>query len=106
MSDQTGWVEDASADNAETTATKAAVSGKSHVVFSVDASFTSAATKLLQIKDGTTVVWSGMVYSSREVRFPKGLTITRSAACSAVLAASGAGGNTGYVNLHGVTRAA
>ena len=105
MSDQTGWVVTASQDNAEATATKAAVSGKSHVVRSVDAGFSGAATKLLQIKDGTTVVWSGPVYSSREVVFPNGLTITKGNACSAVLAASGTGGVTGYVNLHGTTRA-
>lgn len=102
MSEQSGWVESALGSAAEAVATKAAVAGKSFVVDSVDASAVgSAESLLLQIKDGTTVIWSGYVHGSRNVPFPKGLSITKGALASATLAA-GAGATT--VNLHGRTR--
>jgi len=97
---QAGWAEVDSKSNAVATATKAAITNKQHIVYSVDASFSATATILLQIKDGTTVVWEGYVYDSREVTFPSGLAITKGAACSAVLAAGGVG-ITGKVTLHG-----
>jgi hypothetical protein len=91
-------------DNATATATKAAVSGRQHVVRGVDAAFTNAAVgKLLTIKDGTTVIWRGYVHSQREVTFPSGIAITIGNACSAELSASGTGGQNGSVNLHGTT---
>lgn len=102
MAEQTGWGVADSKTNAIATAAKAAEAGKQHVVYSVDASFASTATGLLQILDGVTVVWEGYVYDFRDVSFEKGLSITRGSACSAVLAASG--GPLQKVNLHGITR--
>lgn len=102
MSDQSGWVAAATASAGIATATKAAETGKQHVVYSADASAVGAAEiLLLQIKDGTTVVWEGHVHQSRETLFPKGLSITRGSACSAVLAA---GAGVTKVNLHGTTK--
>jgi hypothetical protein len=102
MADQSGWVENASGAAAVATATKTADAGKQHIVDSVDASAAGAAEiLLLQIKDDTTVIWEGHVHQSREVSFPKGLSITKGNACSAVLAA---GAGVTKVNLHGRTR--
>ena len=111
MDRRTGWVETDSEDNAEATASRAAETGRQHVVYSVDASFSAinAGLVLLQVKDGTTTVWEGYAGSDTdgstyiEKEFPAGLTITLGAACSAVLAASGTGGTVGKVNIHGVT---
>jgi predicted dinucleotide-utilizing enzyme len=100
-----GWLAKDSQDNATATATKAALTGKQHVIYSVSASFSAtAANKLVQLKDGTTVIWEGYVTDNgREFTFPKGIGIARGAACSATLAASGAGGTIGKLNLHGET---
>jgi len=102
--ERAGWVATDSQDNATATATKAAVTGRHHIVYSADASFSVTATiQILQIKDGTTVIWEGYVHSSREVVFPGGISTSIGAAASAVLAASGTGGTIGKVNLHGTT---
>lgn len=99
----TGWAVTASDTNAVTTASKAAATGKQHVVYAVSASFASTTSGiLLQIKDDTTVIWEDYVYDSQPFEFPKGLAITPGNACSAVLAASG--GAIQKVNLHGVTQ--
>lgn len=102
MAEQTGWAVKDSKTNSAATAAKAAEAGKQHTVFSVDASFASTASALLQILDGTTVVWESYVYDAKEITFPRGLSITKGSACSAVLAASG--GPLQKVNLHGITR--
>ena len=104
MADQTGWVEKATQDNAEATATKAADTNRQHVIFSVDASFSATKTKLLQVKDGSTIKWEGYVYDSREVKFPKAIAMSKNSAVTAVLAASGTGGTIGKVNLHGTSK--
>ncbi len=101
-----GWVENDTADNAAATAAKAAPTdtNKTYVVYGVSASFsdTTVADKLLQIKDGSTVIWQDYVPAGGlERTFPAGLTISKGIACSALLAASGTGGKTGSVNLHG-----
>ena len=99
-----GWVAKDSKDDAAATATKAAVVGSQHVVYGVDASFSLAVSdKLLQIKDGTTVVWEGYLTDRDKWTFPTGIAMTVGNACSAVLAASGTGGTLGKVNLHGNT---
>ncbi len=103
MTAQTGWAAKASGTNEEITATKAAVVGKEHVVFGISASFASTTSGiLLQLKDGSTVVWEDYIYDAGGISFPRGITITRGAACSAVLAASG--GAIQKVNMHGITR--
>ncbi len=96
----TGWVEKASAVAGVATATRAARANQQHVVWGISASYSSTDVELVQIKDGSTVVWEDYVYDSLNVVFPKGLSITNGAACSAVLAA---GAGTGKVNLHGTT---
>jgi len=102
MAEQPGWTETDVKSTAIATATRAAESGKYHIVYGVDASMVGAAEiLLLQIKDGTDVVWTGHVHQSRDKTFPGGITITKGNACSAVLAA-GAGASD--VNLHGKTR--
>jgi len=101
---QAGWIETDSKDNAEATASHAAATGRQYVIYSVDASFSAAATKLLQVKDGTTVIWEGYVVNSRDISFSEGIAATPGNAVSAVLAASGTGGLIGKVNIHGVMR--
>lgn len=98
-----GWIETDSQDNAAATAAHAAATGKQHIIYGVSASFSATATKLLQIKDGSTVVWEGYVYDKTDLTFPQGIAATQGNAVSAVLAASGAGGTIGKVNLHGET---
>lgn len=97
----TGWVEAANATNDVATATHAAHAQRQHIVDAVDASFSdSTKSAVLQIKDGTTVIWQGKVHGSFSQQFPSGISITPAAACSAVLAAGGSA-IVGYVNLHG-----
>jgi len=102
MAEQAGWNVAATATAGIATALKAAAANKEHIIQSVDASAVGAAEiLLLQIKDDTTIIWEGHVHQSRGVVFPKGLSITRGGACSAVLAA---GAGVTKVNLHGITR--
>lgn len=93
----------ASADNAASTATKAAVSGKINYITSVTASFSLTKSGLLQIKDGSTVVFEVEVYDSATIQFPTPIAGTSGNAVSATLAASGTSGTLGKVNLVGFT---
>jgi selenophosphate synthase len=102
MPNQTGWSETASDTNAETTATRAAESGRQHIIYGVSASFATTATALLQVKDGSTVIWQDYVYDKLNLTFPQGLSATKGNAVSAVLAASG--GPIQKVNIHGITK--
>ena len=99
------WVEKASADNALATATRAAAGeGRRHVVTKVLASFSAAATKLLQLKHGAVVVFEHYVVNSEVVEIPEGLrNAGNNEAVSAELAASGGAGTIGKVNLCGYT---
>jgi len=97
------WAVTASQDNAEATASKAGVTGQTHYITHVAASFSAAATKLLQVKDGSTVLWEGYVVNAQVIPFDRPLKVTRGAAASAVLAASGTGGVLGKVNIAGFT---
>lgn len=98
------WIEKDTQDNVEATATKAAQANRRHVITHVSASFSAAATKLLQVKHGTTVVWEHYVVNSEIVPLPDGVrNANENEAVSAVLAASGAGGTVGKVNLAGYT---
>lgn len=101
MADQTGWSESGTADDGVATATKDADAKRQHVVYSVDASFAATGIALLEIKQGSTVKWSGHVHNQREVTFPKGLTFDKNTAVNAVLAS---GGDVGFVNVHGISR--
>lgn len=92
-----------SVDNATATATTPTpVSGSGQKVYitGISASFDAAvANKLLQIKDGATVIWSIVVTNSFTIDFDSPLECTPSQAAAAVLAASGTGGNHGFANL-------
>jgi len=89
-----------SQDNAEATATIMAVSGVQFAIVAVSASFSSTTSgKLLEIKNGGTVIWRDYVYDSVQLGFSNGLSGTRGNAMSAVLAASGTGGVIGKVNI-------
>lgn len=91
-------------DNAESNAIKAAVTGQRHVVTSVTLSYATApaAAKLLEVKDGSTVIWS--IYAiSGHFTFPAGLRISSGASTTATAAASGTGGVVSTVTLAGYT---
>jgi hypothetical protein len=92
-----------SKDNAEATAAASAgAANQRYYITGVDASFTTLDTvKLLQLKDGTTVIWEGYVHTSLSLNFPSPIQGSFATAFSAVLAASGTGGNLGKVNLRG-----
>lgn len=100
-----GWGVTASASNATATATKAAVTGQQFIITGVSGSCSAApaAPVLLQLKDGTTVVWEGYISAPSGQTFPQGVAMTRGNAASAVLATCGSG-NLGKANLQGATR--
>jgi len=79
-----------SATNDTATATIAAVSGKQYAITSVSASFSATAEAVLQIKNGSTVVWEDYIYDKIQLNFPDGIAASRGNAVSAVLAAGGA----------------
>jgi hypothetical protein len=97
------WVVKASADNAAATATKAAVAGSTHYITAAAAGFSATATKLLQIKDGATVIVEYPIINGDVIPLAVPIKATAENAVSAVLAASGTGGTVGYVNLFGFT---
>ena len=94
-----GWIE-TDVQGGAAAAIRAAEVGKQHIIYSVDASFSTTASDVLQIKDGTTVIWQGHVYDTREVTFPKGFGGSKGALVTAEL---GAGAGNASVNLHGET---
>jgi hypothetical protein len=101
-----GWTEvTAATDNALATATKAAGgAGIKHYCRGVVASFSATVSgALLEIKDGATVKFRTQVYNNFAYTFPTPIEGTANTAMSAELAASGAGGTTGVVNLIGFT---
>ncbi len=98
-----GWVEYDTQNNDTATATKAAASGKQHIIYAVGASFASTiADKTLTIKDGTTTIWQHTFSDSLHREFPAGIAITPGAAVSAELEAAGSA-VIGNVTLHGRT---
>jgi len=97
-----GWVATDSQDNALATASKAGVAGKAHVITGVFASFSGAVTKLLQVKDGSTVIAEYYIVNAKDIPLIN-VRATSGNAVSAVLAASGTGGTIGKVNITGFT---
>jgi hypothetical protein len=97
------WNEKDSQDNLAATAKRVASPNKKHYITGVSASFSAAATKLLQIKDGVAVIWEGYVHNGQPFDFLQPLEITAGNEVSAVLAASGTAGVIGKVNLTGFT---
>ena len=90
-------------DIALATATFAAGSvNQRNYVTGIDASYTTLDTVgLLQIKEGTTVIWEGYVHTSDAISFPSPIMGGYGTAMSAELAASGTGSNIGKVNIRG-----
>lgn len=99
------WHVTTSADNATATATKAAITGQRHVITHITASFdNTAANKLVSIFDGTTLIDKFAVTTTGvSIAFPHGLRLSSGNKAEATLAASGTGGTTGYLTLHGYT---
>jgi hypothetical protein len=97
------WIVTDSKDNATATATKAAAAtGNIYCLDMVAASFKTdpSVPVLLTVKDGNTVIFS--YYVRNAVNIPLyGVMCTKGNAVSAVLAASGTGGNYGEVALVG-----
>lgn len=102
---ETEWTATDSDDNAESNATKAAVTGQRHVITGVAAGYATApaTAKLLQLKRGTTVIWSTYLTTAKEVNFPSPIRGNLSEAVTATLAASGTGGVVSQVTLMGYT---
>lgn len=96
-----GWVATDSKDNAIATATKAAATGKTHIITGAFASFSATKSGLLQVKDGNTVIAEQYIYDSGYI--PLNVKATAGNAVSAVLTASGTATTLGKVNLTGFT---
>lgn len=91
-----------SKDNAIATATAAAgTATQRYYITGMDASFSASATKLLQLKDGTTVIWEGYFTNQMRHNFIHPIKGTLGASFSAVLEASGTAGVIGKVALRG-----
>lgn len=92
-------------DNAATAATKTGVSGQRHVVTGIAASYatTPSAPKLLEIKDGATVIWSVYITGPITHAFGKPLRLSSGADAVGALAASGTAGVVSTVTLEGYT---
>lgn len=95
------WVEKANADNAVATAIRAAEESVTHFITGIVAAFSGTATKVLQVKDGNTVIFEAPVVNGLAVDLVAPLKGTPGNAVSATLAASGTAGIVGYVNLIG-----
>jgi hypothetical protein len=99
-----GWAEDATADNAIATATRAAVVDQRHYITGASGSFSAAAAgRLLEILEGANVIWSGYVHDQRDISFSVPIRGAAGGAVSARLAASGSIGVIGAVALTGFT---
>lgn len=99
------WTVVANEDNAVATVTKTADGrGRCHHISGVLASFSKPVQdKLLQVKDGNTVIAEMYVTNWVAAQFPQPLRGGPSSAVSAVLDASGAAGTAGAVTLIGYT---
>ena len=100
-----GWIEYDKQTNAIATATKTAVSGKSHIIYSITATLSTAVSSesvLVALLDGVTTIWESEVVTGTSVNFvfPSGIAITDSAAVSATIAAAGVG-IIGTIAIHG-----
>lgn len=87
------WTAKDSQSNALATASKAApAAGKRHYLTGVYASYSAAATGLLQVKDGATVILERYVKDTvpADIHFARPIRVTDATAVSAELAAGGA----------------
>ena len=99
------WTETATADNAASTATRAAETGKAHYITSIHASFSTLQTdgRLLTLKDGTTVIANFYVLGNIDPVIVKPIRITDGALAELSLAASGTSTQIGAVTISGFT---
>lgn len=98
------WTARDADDNSATAATKTGIAGQRHVVTSIAVSYTTApaAAKLIEIKDGSTTVWS--IYAiSGHFTFPHGLRMSSGSDAVGAAAASGTGGVSSTVTITGYT---
>ena len=93
------WSVTTAADNASATVTRAGESGKSHYITQVSGSFSAAATKLLTLSDGGTVVANLHVVNQRDVVLARPLKLTAGQAAAVTLAAAGSAGVVGAVTV-------
>jgi len=99
------WVEDASADNALATATKAGEAKKRHYIVGITGGYSAAAAgKTLIIKDGGVAFLTLRIHDTGGAMFTKPIRLTVGNAVSAELQASGTAGVIGDVALLGYTR--
>lgn len=104
-----GWNVQAQESDAIATAEKDAISGKQHIIYSLDISFSSVPSAgvrweiLAATASPATPLAAGYVKTERTIEFPAGLSVPVGSAISAVLAAAGSA-VVGSINLHGVTR--
>ena len=83
-----GWVEQDTASAALATATKALAAGKQHMIAGVTAGFVGVNTGIkLEIKDGTTVIWTTYVHNDFSHNFDPPIPGSIGAAVSAELSA-------------------
>jgi hypothetical protein len=104
------WIKTASAtDITLVTVTKAGEKGKNHIVTGVNASVNAGVTRLLTIKDGSSVIFEHYIYGSDALNSYKetkgnslNIKITKGNPVTVELEAPGLG-NTGKVNIMGFT---
>ena len=99
----TPWILTATADNTDITLTKSGVSGASHYIVAIYASYSGSATKLMILKDGTNVIGNFHVINSRNIEPKKPIKITPGNDVSVVLPASGTAGVIGALTVIGFT---
>lgn len=96
------WVENATADDAVATASRAAESGKTHYITAIIASYSATSEGQVNVKDGGSSIFTVDCYDDLIIPL-KPLRITPGNAVSAELDASGGAGNVGTITLIGYT---
>lgn len=97
------WVVNDAQDNGVATAQRGAVSGESHYITAIIASYSANKAGTLTVNDGGSEIFTVDCYDNLVIPLPKTLKITEGNAVSAALDASGTGGDTGTVTLIGYT---
>lgn len=98
------WVDTDNADDAAATATRPAVSGLSHHITGVSASFSAATgSKLLLLKQGSTEIMRWFVTNDFSEEFVSPVQLDPNTVANLVLVASGTGAVIGTANLKGYT---
>lgn len=107
MKTQYGWLTGSLVTGA-TPVTKAAATGKQHILFGVSITVVAVGSgvRTLEVKDGDTIIWSMVVSSAsavgRDFLFTEGVAITPGNALSFSVSGNGTGTHT--LGMHGITR--